>query len=139
MKTTIKKELEISEQMYSSTSNFVWQNGLEKEAEELFGKDWENEDDCNQIEQLLEFINKPFFEVEFIEGLKSNEDIKVWFNVAQCELSKLKELLKKQKECISDVLNTLYSLEQVYEFDETSTGKQIGEVVNKLQETFLKS
>ena len=90
MKTTTKKRIEISEQMYSSTSNFVWQNGLEKEAQELFGKDWENEDDCNQIEQLLEFINKPFYEVEFIEGLKSNEDIKVWFNAMAFELDKYK-------------------------------------------------
>ena len=138
METTTKKNIEISEQMYSSTSNFVWQNGLEKEAEELFGKDWENEDDCNQIEELLNYVGKEFYEVEFIEGLRVNEDIKVWFNSAQSELSKLKELLKKQKECISDVLDTLYSLEEVYEFDETSTGKQIGEVVNKLQETFLK-
>lgn len=42
-----------------------------------------------------------------------------------------------QKECINTVLNTLYALEEVYEYDETSTGKQIGEVVNKLQTNFL--
>jgi len=56
----------------------------------------------------------------------------------QEEIENLKIQLKKQKECISDVLNTLYSLEEVYEFDETSTGLQIGEIVNKLQNNFLK-
>lgn len=47
------------------------------------------------------------------------------------------KLTQKQKTVISNVLETLYSLEEVYDFDETSTGKQIGEIVNKLQSNFL--
>lgn len=50
----------------------------------------------------------------------------------------MENLTKKQQKCISKVLNTLYALEEVYDFDETSTGKQIGKCVNRLQLNFLK-
>lgn len=98
MTTTAKKILEIR---YSSTKNFVFQNGLELQANELFGEDWENENDCNQIEELINFINADFYEVEFIEGLQGEEDIKVWFNSSEEKLHQAendkKELLTMLK------------------------------------------
>lgn len=41
---------------YYSTNDFVSVNKLEKEAEKLFGKDWEAEDDVWQIQQLIDSI-----------------------------------------------------------------------------------
>ena len=39
---------------YYSTNDFVSVNKLEKEAEKLFGKDWEAEDDMNQLQELID-------------------------------------------------------------------------------------
>ena len=67
---------------------------------------------------------------QFEQAVKKQEEIEYLKR-------KLKQLKEKQKTVISNVLDTLYSLEEVYDFDETSTGKQIGEIVNKLQSNFL--
>jgi len=45
---------------YASTPDFVFRNGLEKEAEKLFGKDWEPDDDINQVQELLDSISKNY-------------------------------------------------------------------------------
>lgn len=80
----------IIEMRYRSTNDFVFQNGLEKEAEQLFGKDWEAEDDCNQIEALLKFVGAEFYEVEFIEEIINEEDISVWYNSTMADLQNFK-------------------------------------------------
>jgi hypothetical protein len=41
---------------YYSTNDFVGVNNLEKEADSLFGKDWEAEDDANQILELTNYL-----------------------------------------------------------------------------------
>jgi hypothetical protein len=41
---------------YYSTNDFVGTNKLEKEADSLFGKDWEAEDDANQILELANYL-----------------------------------------------------------------------------------
>lgn len=41
---------------YTSTYSFVEYMGLEQEANELFGNDWEAEDDVNQIYNLIEYL-----------------------------------------------------------------------------------
>jgi len=50
-KLTFKKGGEISGR-YSSVHDFVSRNKLEKEAENIFGKDWEPDDDMQQIRYL---------------------------------------------------------------------------------------
>lgn len=50
-KLTFKKGGEISGR-YSSVHDFVSRNKLEKEAENIFGKDWEPDDDMQQIRDL---------------------------------------------------------------------------------------
>lgn len=90
----------IVEMRYSSTNSFVFQNGLEKEAVECFGTGWEAEDDVNQIEQLLEFINARFYDVEFIEECSSEEDIEVSFNSDKQEVYDLKNNVEKAKELL---------------------------------------
>ena len=57
---------------YNSTYGFVTTNKLEKEAEECFGKNWEAEDDVNQIQRLLKYLKKEDLIVSLIENL--NED-----------------------------------------------------------------
>jgi len=74
---------------YSCTSSFVTVNKLEKEAELLFGKDWESEDDICQINKLLDHLNLDTYDVEWIEGKSNDEDIRVF----ECEkLIYIKEL-----------------------------------------------
>ena len=41
---------------YYSTNHFVERNNLEHIAEELFGENWEAEDDVEQIKQIIDFI-----------------------------------------------------------------------------------
>ena len=66
MKTIIK-------QRYNSTYGFVESNELEKEAEELFGKNWEAEDDVNQIQSLINHLGHRDLLVSFIKGLQEDD------------------------------------------------------------------
>ena len=59
---------------YYSTGRFVQENGLEKEAEKLWGKDWVEEDDVDQIRELAQSIDKAY-DVEFIEDVGDNDII----------------------------------------------------------------
>ena len=82
----------IEERKYMSTGDFVGTNKLEKEAVELFGKDWEPEDDISQIEQLLKHIGAKVYEVRSIdEGRRSDYDMEVVFNSDLKEIADLKE------------------------------------------------
>ena len=66
------------DQYYYSTYDFVSQNGLETEANDFFGENWESEDDVNQIQILLDnLFDKDTFFVHCIDGLKSDYDIQV--------------------------------------------------------------
>ena len=51
---------------YASTPSFVLENNLEKEAEKLFGKSWEADDDVNQIQELIDNIGSGY-DVKAIE------------------------------------------------------------------------
>lgn len=66
---------------YNSTNAFVTQNNLEKLAEKLFGKDWEAEDDCSQIEQLIqEATGDSRFYVIKVDEAKEEDDIIVEYS-----------------------------------------------------------
>jgi hypothetical protein len=41
--------------------------------------------------------------------------------------------METEKNLIKDVLNLLYDLEILHEYDETETGLKIGLIINKLQ------
>lgn len=73
-------ENRVKEQNYTSCLNFVEENNFQNEAVQLFGEDWECEEDCNQIEELLDFIlgeGNHLFEVDFIEDKINEYNIKV--------------------------------------------------------------
>lgn len=59
---------------YTSTYGFVGLNGLEKQAEITFGKDWEAESDVEQIQELCDNIEKGRYHVNCIET-RDDEDI----------------------------------------------------------------
>ena len=52
MKKTNRKKTDFSGNYYS-TYDFVGTHKLNKEAEEIFGKNWEAEDDLSQIEDII--------------------------------------------------------------------------------------
>ena len=85
----------IVQRKYTSTYDFVQTNKLEEEANKLFGKNWEAEDDVSQIEYLLEFIGADFFTVVYIEDAKTNHDIEVLFNDDLKRISDLEYALKE--------------------------------------------
>ena len=60
---------------YTSTYGFVGNNGLEKQAEITFGKDWEAQDDIEQVQELCDQICSGKYVVEFQEYCNINEDI----------------------------------------------------------------
>lgn len=62
---------------YMSTYSFVAQNDLEDQANQLWGKGWEAEDDVNQIQQLCDHLDKSKWQVVFLEGMRSEDDIEV--------------------------------------------------------------
>jgi hypothetical protein len=59
---------------YTSTYGFVGKNGLEKQADQIFGKDWEAEDDLEQIQLLCDCISNGQYVVNVIET-RDDEDI----------------------------------------------------------------
>ncbi len=61
---------------YMSTYGFVGNNGLEKQAEKTFGKDWEAESDVDQIQELCDYIEYERYHVDCIET-RDEEDIVV--------------------------------------------------------------
>jgi hypothetical protein len=45
---------------YASTHDFVSVNKLEEEAEKVFGKDWEADDDINQTQELVDSTGESY-------------------------------------------------------------------------------
>ena len=58
---------------YNSTYDFVSRNNLDKEATDCFGLNWEAEDDCNQIRELLKHIGMAHVMVSFLDGLEEDD------------------------------------------------------------------
>jgi hypothetical protein len=83
---------EIGTQFYSSTLSFVFVNELEKEAEQLFGADWESSDDVEQINQLLLHIGRKDLVANCPEYLDAEEDIEVCERTFTFTIDDLKDL-----------------------------------------------
>jgi hypothetical protein len=82
----MKNLLEV-EGNYFSTYAFVQQNNLEDTATKVLGKGWEAEDDCNQIQLIIDSLSIGNYSVGCIES-KSQDDIIV---------TKISDLTYKQK------------------------------------------
>jgi len=93
----------IQQRNYFSTNDFVTTNELQEEAVKLFGKNWEPEDDVEQIERLLEFLDKKFYQVIHEEGLKSDYDIKVVLNDDLKRIGELESALRKIEELTNNI------------------------------------
>ena len=52
--------------------------------------------------------------------------------VTNCQINKIME-----KETQKELFNILYRLEDIYDYDNSDLGKEIGELVNKLQKELL--
>jgi len=83
----------IEDRRYINTKDFVNENGLEDMADGLFGEGWESEDDCYQIEELLVYCGEEFYDVKFVDGLKSDYDIEVSYNSYSKESHNLNQAL----------------------------------------------
>jgi len=62
---------------YFSTNAFVQRNNLENTATKVLGKDWEAEDDCNQIQEIINSLGIGNYSVEYHELKHSDDDILV--------------------------------------------------------------
>lgn len=103
--------VKIEEGRYNSTYGFVTTNKLEKEAEECFGKNWEAEDDINQIQRLLKYLKKEDLIVSLIEGLVENDILISKFSPKRLEIN-----------FTEDEINTLHEL---YQKDARGSQEQI--------------
>ena len=90
---------------YTSTYGFVGRNGLERQAEKLFGKDWEAEDDQDQIQILCNCISNEQYVVECIE--RDDYDIVVREVDNWDELVKLSSKRHNQKQTIKASIELL--------------------------------
>lgn len=79
---------------YNSTSDFVNQNNLIKEAKALWGADWESEDDTEQIRELLNYLGFRGLAVK-CNKYKEHNDIKVYKRVFKLTIDDLKDLKYK--------------------------------------------
>jgi len=96
----------LKEETYGSAKHFVSVNGLEKEAESLFGKGWESECDIEQVEGLITLIDAKFYEVKDDES--SDYDFDVVFNEDLKRISELEgqiEILQKRVETLNNIKN----------------------------------
>ena len=84
--------------MYMSTYDFVNRNNLGTEATELFGINWEAEDDINQIEELIQYVGGKHIYVRHEDnGRRSDEDIKVYYDDNMATIEKLMDEVVKLK------------------------------------------
>jgi len=90
---------------YNSTNAFVSNNNLQKVAKRLFGKDWEAEDDCSQIEQLIQEVteNSRFYIIKVDES-KNEDDIIVEFSQDLEDLEKARIRNARAVEHAKDIL-----------------------------------
>lgn len=74
---------------YNSTNAFVSAHNLQEVAKRLFGNDWEAEDDCSQIEQLIQEVteNSRFYIIR-VDAAKDEDDIIVEFSIDLEDLEK---------------------------------------------------
>ena len=65
---------------YNSVVSFVETNGLQQEANIMWGEDWEPCDDVHMIEELLgkEFPNQ--YLVSFLENVKEDDILVTYYN-----------------------------------------------------------
>ncbi len=87
---------------YNSTYAFVEVNDLQGDAEKLFGKEWEAEDDVHQIEELIEEVTKKsrHYTVIVLEH-KDEDDIVVKYSEDKARI----ELLEEQNKALIERLN----------------------------------
>jgi hypothetical protein len=102
------KDIELG--MYMSTYDFVERNKLQTEAEELFGSNWEAEDDVEQIQKLIDYIGGKHIYSKFIPNLKSDEDIKVYFDDNMATIDELKKEVEKYKKGFNEVMEYFDSI-----------------------------
>lgn len=96
MKTTeIKKDFSGE---YNSTYGFVSANKLEKEAIELFGEEWEAEDDISQIESLIEHISGQgkFYKV-YCDEHRDEDDIIVELSEDKIKIHELEKVYSTEE------------------------------------------
>jgi len=93
--TTIKKDFS---GQYNSTNKFVFLNELEKEATELFGEDWEAEDDVAQIESLIEHVSGQgkLYKV-CCDERRDEDDIVVELSEDKIRIDELEKMLAEKK------------------------------------------
>ncbi len=94
---------EIEQRNYMSTYDFVDENKLHDKAVELFGKDWEAEDDLEQIEALLKHLGLNHYEVRFIET-RSDYDMEVKFSEDKKRIEELETELRELKASIQNLI-----------------------------------
>jgi len=70
---------------YSSTNSFVSENKLEKEADKVFGKNWEADDDINQIQKLLDSIGEEYVVKHIEEKTKRDSRVDDYIEVSKKE------------------------------------------------------
>jgi len=78
-------------------------NDLEKEAIKLFGKNWESADDVEQIKKLLIFVGQTTYDVDYLEGTRSDYNMKVY----DCWKLDQMEALGKQRDELLEALKLM--------------------------------
>ena len=97
--------------MYMSTYDFVNTNNLGTEATELFGINWEAEDDIDQIEELIKYVGGKHIYVRHVETTRhSDEDIKVYYDDNMATIEKLKSEVEKYKSGFNEVMEYFDSI-----------------------------
>jgi hypothetical protein len=98
----MKKVQKNVEGNYYSTYAFVFKNNLEKIANKVLGKGWEAEDDVNQIQQIIDYMQIGNFSVNCNERLRCDEE--------DIEVRKISDLNTKDIDKAFTQLISLYDI-----------------------------
>ena len=117
-KLTFKKGGEISGR-YSSVHDFVSRNKLEKEAENIFGKDWEPDDDMQQIRYLAgKNYGVEEIDYETLRDMRSDDYISVYRYDKGGEIDYFEQYELLQKD-YPEIYNTVIEHGELTEYNDT--------------------
>ena len=121
---TIKNLLEL-EGNYHSTNAFVQQNNLENTATKVLGKGWEAEDDCGQIQEIIDSLGIGKYSVECNQHIDTDGD--------DIEVRKISDTTNKDIDKAFTQLISLYDIcDELHVYGDYKASKMMRDKLNKI-------
>jgi hypothetical protein len=121
---TMKNLLEI-EGNYHSTNAFVQQNNLENTAIKVLGEGWEAEDDCGQIQDIIDSLGIGKYSVECNQNIDTDGD--------DIEVRKISDTTNKDIDKAFTQIISLYDIcDELEVYGDYKASKMMRDKLNKI-------